>query len=231
MPDSSSDPSNHDRAWGICIAAIFGMWFLFFAVGLVFGPRDPDTTLGILLSAVAFTVWLGCMTIGGIGIAAKQRWAHRFTDRLFGVAVLGIQAIVVRGLIMAAATQDAPSAASYYAAGVWIGMGLVMYFGRHGKRTPKPTYLDCALWPLLIFLKAPLASICLFAIPAVLVVGGEWIGAKFQHPHIGAAVGFGTFLAVVAFVTYWSSHLTASVRDGPKAAQQGTQSDTNKPGD
>ena len=207
MCHDTNNSERGDRVWGVSVAVIFGVFFIFFVVGLVFGPRDPDATTGALIATMGFTLWLGCMTIGGIGIAASKPWGDRFTNRLLSLAVLAIQVVFVRGLIIDIAAHDAPPAACYYAVAVWIGVGLVMYFGSWAKAT-KPGYLECALWPVFLFLKAPVASVVLFAIPAASVVAGEWIGGEFQHPHIGAAVGFGFFLTAVVFATYGSKSLT-----------------------
>lgn len=215
MSHSSNDSWFHDRVWGLYIAALFGVLFVVFAVGLLFGSRDPDTSIGALIVAAGFTVWLACMMIGGIGMAAKLPWADGFTGGLLSLAALAIQVAFVWDVTTAIVAHDPRPAASYYAVAVWIAVGAVMYLpGR--ERTPRPACFECAIWPVLLFLKAPAASILLFAIPTASVVTGEWIGAKFHHPHVGVGVGFTLFLALAAFATYRSNALTGTTKqDGP----------------
>lgn len=210
VPDSSggdrdrpSGGNNHahgrEKGWGVFLAGIFGLWFLFFAIGWVVERRDPDTPLGTLIAAAGFTLWLGLMTVGGIGLAARKPWADRFINRLLGLAALAFQAIIACHLAIGIAARRPPNALSCYAFAVWVGVGWVMYLGGWGK-TSRPAYLDCAIWPLLLFFKAPGASILLAVGLAGLVGAGEWIGRLFRYPQIGAAVGFGTFLAAVALL-------------------------------
>jgi hypothetical protein len=225
MPEShrnTSDLSGQDRMWELSSTIFFGMVFLFFALGFMFGPNDPDTTTGELLWAIAVTLWFGAMTIGSIGTVANRPWGQYVTETLFGIAALAVQAIFIRHLFAGNA-----SAVSYYATALWIGGSLILYFGDSTKGTSKHNYVECTLWPLLIFLMAPIASLCLFGIPAFFVVGGEWVGAKLQHPHFGAIVGFGVSLILIALVVYWNNREVpepARQRDGLEARTPDEQS-------
>jgi hypothetical protein len=212
MQGTEQDLSS-DHYFDAFVAILFGFFFLFFFIGLLFEKRRPEHTLSDYVFAWGLTLYFGCMSAASIGSWLRRRWAKRFLGMLVALGATGIFLIVVGGMLLRAFGReggaDAPplwEPTLLVLSLFWALGGMLMFLGEWRRRKPpRPIAADAAmiaLWPILLVLMAPFVGGVLFIPLIVFTGGGELAGRRYDHPYVGAATGFGVFIALFAILAY-----------------------------
>jgi hypothetical protein len=186
-------------------------------LGALLEKPQPGCSIKDVWFGFVFISFMG-VCFGGVCIADIAKYLHRpWGQRLYDImAVLGIMGLMIflcSITIIHIFGWDLQQNKPFKWEGLfsiliilWPSIGFIFYIMGKRKKSSKDSIFSSIqiipIWPLFVFIIAPLQSSVVFFLLLCFVGGGDYIGRRYDHSFLGAFLGLGVFIAILGLLAF-----------------------------